>query len=517
MARPLVGFRLRQARRERGVTQAALAGAVGISPSYLNLIEHGKRDIGGALLIRLAEALGLAVAEMTGAEATRLVHDLGEIEADPLLQGLGVEPAGAAEIAGRHPGWARAVVKLHRSHRRAAQLAETLAERLAHDSALVQASHDLFTRITSVRSFAEILREHPDLDLERRARFTALIAEESGKLGAIAKAVFDRLSDFGEGGRPTTPAEEVDDLMADVGNFFPILEDAANALVCRIGTPSIDQACLTRWLEDRGVTMLASLDGAATLRSAWFDAPARTFCAPMGCPPQSIRFELARAAFALEAADVLAELAADPRLTSEEARRRATRALCGYGAAAMIMPYDAFRAAAEATRYDIDRLAAQFSAGIEQVCHRLVTLRRPGAEGVPFAFLRVDPAGNISKRFSLPDLRLPRSGGVCPLWAVYKATEARGAIVTQRIRLPDSRELLLVARSMTLPPAAFGAPGETYSVMLACDAAYADLFVYADSLSARFHTLRTGVNCHLCPREDCRQRAFPQVVTTGAA
>jgi predicted transcriptional regulator len=206
---------------------------------------------------------------------------------------------------------------------------------------------------------------------------------------------------------------------------------------------------------------------------------------------------------------------ADPRLTSEEARKRAARALCGYAAGALLMPYGAFRKAAEAARYDVDRLAGEFEVSIEQVCHRLVTLRRPGEEGIPFVFLRVDPAGNISKRFSLPTLRLPRYGGVCPLWAVYRALEERGAIATQRVRLPEGREFLFMARSLKRTPTTFGGRAETYSVMLGCDAAFAERFVYADSLSVRLPPLQTGVHCHLCPRDDCGQRAFPQVLATG--
>ena len=134
MERTPAGFRLRQTRRERGMTQAALAAAVGISPSYLNLIEQGKRRIAGALLRRLADALGLDMDEITGAETSRLVQDLTEITADPLLRDLAIDPGSAQEIVGRQPAWGRAVVRLHRSYRQASVVSETLADRLAHDS-----------------------------------------------------------------------------------------------------------------------------------------------------------------------------------------------------------------------------------------------------------------------------------------------------------------------------------------------------------------------------------------------
>jgi len=513
MARSPVGLRLRQSRRQRGITQAALARNVGISASYLNLIEHGKRDVAGALLRRLAEALDLDAGELSGAEAARLVHDLTEISTDPLLRNLKLDATAGQEIVGRQPEWGRAIVRLHRSYQRASTLTETLSDRLAHDATLLQASHELLTRMTSVRSFAEILSEHPDIEPERRDRYTALIAEESAKLGEIAKALFERLSDFGESGHPSTPAEEVDDFIIDRGNYFPELEQAAEALATRLsGADAPDEAALAEFLaRHHGVTVAVG-DGSlpAAAQRGTFDPETNTLRLPPGLPAPTRRFQLARLAFMLEAPAVVDALIIDPRLTSDAARERAAAALTSYGAGALVFPYAPFAEAARAARYDLDRLAARFGASLEQVCHRLVTLRRPGAEGIPFAMLRVDPAGNISKRFSLPTLRLPRYGGACPLWAVYRALQTPGTIVTQRVRLPDGRELVLVARTIGKPPRGYGEPGETFSVMLACDAVYAERLVYGDAVRGG-EALQTAVNCHLCPRQACPQRAHPPV------
>ncbi len=517
MERTPAGFRLRQTRRGRGITQAALAAEVGISPSYLNLIEQGKRRIAGALLRRIADALDLDMDEITGAETSRLVQDLTEITADPLLRDLSIDPAGAQEIVGRQPAWGRAVVRLHRSYRQASVLSETLSDRLAHDSDLLEASHELLTRITSIRSFSEILREHHDVAPAQRERFTGLIAEESGKLGDIAKAVFERLNEFGDSARPTTPAEEVDDFIIDRRSFFAELEDAAGALAAKMqadGVPS--EAAIAGWLvAEHGIRIESAEETAHALpgsRRGTFDADRAVLTLAAGLPPSTRRFELARLAFAVDQATPVARLVLDPRLTSDIARTRATEALYSYGAGALVLSYDAFLSAAETMRYDLERLAAHFGASMEQVCHRLVTLRRPDAEGIPFAFLRVDPAGNISKRLSLPTLRLPRYGGACPLWAIYRTPLAPGSLVTQRVRLPDGREFLFVARMVAKSPAGFGMPGETFSVMIACDAAYADRIVYGEALpGGSALTLEAGINCHLCPRESCAQRAFPQV------
>ncbi len=440
------------------------------------------------------------------------MHDLTEISTDPLLRGLQIDSAGAQEIVGRQPGWGRAVVRLHRSYRRAATLTEGLTDRLAHDATLLQASHELLTRITSVRSFAEIIKEHPDIEPERRERFTALIAEESGKLGDIAKALFERLSDFGESGRPTTPAEEVDDFIIDRGNYFPEMEEVAAGIAARMSAEAPDETALTDWLLRRhGVRVVpakAQFIGEGPGRRGAFDQEARVLSVPVGLPPATRRFQLARLVFALEERDLPARLAEDSRLTSETARTRAVGALHSYGAGALLFPYEAFLQAADEARYDLDFLAARFAASFEQVCHRLVTLRRGGAEGVPFAFLRVDPAGNISKRFSLPGLRLPRYGGACPLWAIYRAPQTAGTTVTQRVRLTDGREFLFVARAISKPPAAFGSPGELFSVMIACESIYAERLVYG---AGRDPIMETDVNCHLCPRPACPQRAHPQL------
>ncbi len=504
-------MRLRQRRRALGVTQAGLASRVGISASYLNLIEHGKREVGGSLLRRLAEALGTEVGALTGREEVVLVEELAEFVTDPVFGGLALEPADAQEIVARQPDWARAMIRLRRHYSAAARLAETLSQRLAHDATLVQASHELLTRLTTVRSFAEILREHEDVEPERRTRFIQQIAEEGARLGDVAKSVFERLSDFDESLRPSTPAEEVDDFLVGHAHHFPALEHAAEPFGERLRTTGSDyEGMLIERLVGRHGVRIGTIDDAAPWRPT-FDPVARELRLPIGLAAESRRFELARLVFALEHGDVISAFAEDPRLTTAAARERAREVLSNYGAGALLLPYEHFRSAAEAGRYDIERLCALFDASTEQVCHRLVTLRRPGAEGVPFAFLRVDPAGNISKRFGLPGLRLPRFGGVCPLWAVYRSFQSPGTILAQRVRLPDGREFLLVARAVLKPPRSFGAVSQTFSIMIACDAMDASSTVYGDAAAAT-PTLESGINCHLCPREHCAQRAFPQVL-----
>lgn len=506
-----------------GMTQAALAQRVGISGSYLNLIEHGKREVGGALLKRLAGALDLDRAALTGAEDTRLVQDLTGLSADPALRDLGLDPDGAQEIVGRQPSWGRALLRLHRSYRDASELVDALSDRLSEDAFLLQSSHELLTRITSVRSFAEILLEHRDLATDRRDRFTALLAEESRRLTTVAKSLFDHLNGLGATPRPTSPAEEVDDFLIDNRNHFPSLEDAAERLwrLVQAGGDTAESALVNRLAGRHGVRMRfgGGPDAAPGQRQqVRYDAESRLLHIDEALPPPTLRFELARVLFRLESPEVAEALVDDPHLTSDEARERARQALWSYAAAAMLFPYDEFLAAARDVRYDLEVLCRQFGGSIEQICHRLVALRRPGAEGVPFAFLRVDPAGNISKRFSLPGLRLPRQGGACPLWAVYRAFMTPQSIVAQKVQLPGGQEFLFIARTVSKQTAAYGVPAETYAVMIGCEALYADQVVYGDSFPARRPSLVTGVgvNCRLCPRADCRQRAHPPILPAAS-
>ena len=170
-----------------------------------------------------------------------------------------------------------------------------------------------------------------------------------------------------------------------------------------------------------------------------------------------------------------------------------------------------FLEAAEALRYDIGLLEQRFGVGFETVCHRLSTLQRPAARGVPFFFIRVDRAGNISKRQSATDFHFSRIGGTCPLWNVYEAFTVPGRILTQLAAMPDGRRYLWVARSVAREAGAYGAPGKTFSIGLGCDLRHADRLVYSRGLDLSNPEVATpiGAGCKVCERQDCPQRAFP--------
>ena len=520
MPASLIGPRVRERRRALGFTQAGLAARVGISASYLNLIEANKRGIGGALLQRIASELGLELGALDGAPERRLLADLAEVAGEPLLAELRLDPSSVDALAGSHAPWGKALVHLHRAVLDRDQAVNALSDRLSQDPFLGDAVHNMLTRVSAIRSSSEILETVADLDPARRDRFVAIIASESRRLADVAQALAAFFDTAHAGRRSITPVEEVDDFLFDRGNHFPGLELAAEALHAQVAADrhGCDESALAAWLERACAVKVSTARPAGDdLRAgATYDEGARVLSIDDRLAPGSRRFLVAR--FAAERFEggrpVDAELAGTALLTSEASRRRAQRVLASYLASAALLPYEAFRSAAIALRYDVEALAQRFDASFEQVCHRLVTLRRPGAEGVPFGFMRVDAAGYLTKRFAIPHLPLPRHGNACPLWASYGAFQSPGTIVRQLAAFPAGHRFLFVARTVEKSRPAYGMPRRLLSVMLACDALHADQTVYADGLdvSSSAPAIPVGPNCRVCTRAGCAYREEDPII-----
>src|SRR5574337_411226 len=181
--RSLIGPTLRERRRALGITQSQLAADAGISASYLNLIESDKRNIGGALLKRLADALGLALDELDGAAERRLQDDLGELAAEPLLAELRLDAAATHALASQHRNWAHALVRLHRAWRDRGRAVSALSDRLNQDPFLAGAVHSMLTQVAAIRSASEIVETVGDLEPAQRQQFVAIVGNESAQIG----------------------------------------------------------------------------------------------------------------------------------------------------------------------------------------------------------------------------------------------------------------------------------------------------------------------------------------------
>lgn len=313
-------------------------------------------------------------------------------------------------------------------------------------------------------------------------------------------------------GAPRMPFEQVRDFFYAYHNHIEPLDEAAERLYIEANlAPHTIREGVATWLRlKHGVTILIAEDDRAQRR---YDPHSRTLHVAAQLGPSQQAFQIATQLAFLELGDTIDALTDNPILAGEEARRLARIGLANYFAGALILPYGPFLAAAEAEAYDIEKLERRFGVGFESICHRLSTLQRAEARGVPFFFIRVDRAGNISKRQSATDFHFSRVGGTCPLWNVYEAFAQPGKVLRQVAQMPDGRTYLWVARTVGSGNAAYKVPGKSFAVALGCDIRHASRLVYARGLDLHDPALATpiGAGCKICERPNCLQRAFPTI------
>ena len=446
-----LGPKLRTLRRREGLTQTQLAERLGISPSYLNLIEHNRRPLPAPLLIKLAELLHLDLKQFSSDADARAIADLLEIFGDPVFEPHDLAAAEVRELAASAPQVGKAVVTLYRAYRGAREALETLTAKLSE-----------------------------------------------GEVSALG---------------PRLPTEEVSDLVQRNMNHFPELEDGAARLWREAGLDAASlQDDLAAWLlREHGVRVQVERAGAMQGALRRYDPERKVLALSEVLRRGSRNFQLAFQAGLLTQGAALDRYTRDPGLSSPDSRALARVALANYFAAAVLMPYDAFLEAARMERYDMELLGHRFRASFEQVAHRLTTLRRPGAEGVPFHMVRIDIAGNISKHFSASGLRFARFSGACPRWNVFAAFLTPGMIQTQLSQMPDGTRYFWVARTVRKEGGGHHAPRTVHALALGCEVSHAKKLVYADGvdLATREAVVPIGLTCRLCERIDCEQRAFP--------
>lgn len=523
MDRLPVGFRIRAERKSLGLTQAELAKRLDISPSYLNLIEAGKRHIGGALLRKIAALLEVETDALTGRAERRMISGLREVALEPLVRHIALSPDLAPDLVGRHPAWARALLTFYRAWRDQTAIANALSDRLNEDPVLGNAIHQMLSHVTAIRSSLEILDDVPELDEVNRRRFHHIISEESQRLSETVPLLAGLFDQSATAFQAATPADEVDDFMVQHDAWFPVLEQAGGDIhrkVLRHG--GTGETALGGYLRAKHATTVTRLYAERAEPGRFrnltrYDPEARQITFLAHAPRPTRRFQLARQIASVEAAAAIEPLVDDPLLTSDAARDRARRALSSYVAGVVVFPYDVFLQAVAECRYDIAVLCQRFEASYEQVCHRLVTLRDPDRPGVPFAFLRADPAGFMTKRFPLPGLPMLRGAHACPLWAIFSSYQAPNRTIRRVVEFPNRARYLMIARAVINPPASFHDAPFLQSIMLICDARHAHGTVYGDGLDLSSSQAATpvGPSCRMCPRSDCRFRNEDQIIETG--
>jgi predicted transcriptional regulator/transcriptional regulator with XRE-family HTH domain len=450
-----LGARFKRLRRDLGLTQTRMAEDLGLSPSYLNLLERNQRPVTAQVLLRLAEAYDLDLKTLATDPESAGASGLTEVFSDQMFLDLGVARHEIAEVAESSPGVSEAIVRLYRAY---------LDQRSLTD------------------------------------------------LGAIGRPE--------EGAAPSArivPSDWVRDFIQAQKNYFPELEDAAEELLAGLKIEPQDFAVAAR-------ERLSSRHGV------------QVRVAPRDVLPESVRrydhhrkrlflsevltgagraFALAYQLAILEYGPLLDAMADRAGPPDKPTRGLVKVSLVNYLAAALLMPYGAFHEAAERTAYDIELVRARFGVSFEQACHRLTTLSRPGARGVPFFMLRVDSAGNISKRFAGATFPFSRFGGTCPRWNIHSSFRTPSRVVTQIVETPDGQRHFTFSRTVSRVATPHAGDDSELAVGMGCELKFAERLVYSRGIDLRDPVATAiGPACRICERPACPQRAAEPINRT---
>ena len=447
----IIGQRLKVLRQSLGLTQGQMAAELGVSASYITLIEADQRPASAKLLLRLAEVYDLNISELAPSSNAQLTSDFEAALKDPALEAGHLPRAEIEAVLQASPRIAAALVRLH--ERFTQSTLQSDANPLT-DRAKVEALDDASRPVDAVRNWLYDNRNYLD-DLDHHAE---TMAEELGLQRAVLHVdLTGRLADHG--------------------------------IRVRVLPSNVMGEQLRRFDPHRRELMLSELLGEA-----------------------SRRFQIGVLLARLEQEAAMARTLERSGLTDPSALSLARITLANYFAAALLMPYRRFLAACESLRYDVELISHRFGTSYEQTAHRMSTLQRADARGIPFFFVRVDRAGNISKRFSAGRFAISRFGGTCPLWNIHAAFESHDQVQTQIIRMPEGASYFSFARTVTRAGGSHAAPAPRFAIGLGCDVAYAPRLIYADGIDlTRTKPVDIGLNCYLCERANCASRAHAPI------
>jgi len=446
-----IGPKIKAFRRQLGLQANTLAEQIGISPSYLNLIESGKRKIDGDLVLKVCKELKIELSDLTSKTNLNLENNISELLSDDLFEDLDIVGPEVKDLVNTNPKIAKALIKLGDNFK--------------------QKDHEIVNKVENI----------------------------SGKIIDGRKASF--------------PGEVVADFLQENKNYFPKLEFFADKIFDKV-----KQNNRTRYI------------ALCNFLKSEYDITVKDVIPEEGKPFSKIYNKktkelllsdyLSLETKKLHAAAQMAQEGAVIEINgyletfkfpSEEARKLTKVALLNYCGAAILMPYKLFHKECKNLKYDLELLQNTFATSFEQVAHRVTCLQDPELPGIPFHFLRVDVAGNISKRFSLSGIEIPRYGGACPRWNVYSAFSRPGVIQAAVSKMVNGEKYVCIARTVEKGVGRYGQKKSMLSIGLGCEAKYAREFVYTENLDLndKKSELPIGVSCRTCDRLDCSQRAFP--------
>jgi predicted transcriptional regulator/DNA-binding XRE family transcriptional regulator len=440
-----------------------------------------------------------------GPSLRRLRRDLGLTQAD-MAADLDVSASYIALLERNHrPLSAELLLRLARTYK--IDMTALTPEGAADDTARLQA-------VLRDPMFADI--DLPSLEAADAATNYPGITEALLRLYTAYREEHLALADRRADGEGDGSAVDVSDPVAESRRFlearrnsFPVLDEAAERLAQRVA--AFDS--LAGYFKDRHNLRVRRLPPEVMVGSTRrLDRHRRELLLSDELDNASQTFQLALQLAYLELDADLDLVMGQASFATDSGERLTRRALASYAAAALLMPYTAFARAVEARRYDLEALSRQFGASFEQVAHRLTTLQKPGQERVPFFFIRVDEAGNVSKRLDGAGFPFARHGGGCPLWNVHQAFRTPRQIVTQWLELPDGHRFFSVARTVTAGGGGYGKPRIERAIALGCAEEHAQRLVYADGHpGGAASATPIGVTCRICHRTDCTARSAPPI------
>ena len=446
-----IGPKIKAFRRKIGIQANKLAVELGISPSYLNLIEKGKRKIDGDLLLKVCDKLKIDLSDLNTKSDANLANNIYEILDDKLFEDLDILSPEVKDLVNTNPKIGKALIRL--------------------GDILKKKDHELINKIEKL----------------------------SGKI------VDNRKNSF--------PGEVISDFLQENKNYFPKLEEFANKIF-----EKVQKNNRTRYLSlcdylksEYAIEVKDVIPDEGKPFSKIYNKNKKELSLSDYNSLETKKLYAASQLAQEGAIEIIEEYLQNFHFPSEESKKLTKVALLNYCGAAILMPYELFHTECKKLKYDLELLQNTFATSFEQVTHRVTCLQDPKLPGIPFHMLRVDMAGNISKRFSLSGIDIPRYGGACPRWNVYSAFSRPGVIQAAVSKMTNGEKYVCIAKTVEKGVGRYGQKKSILSIGLGCEAKYAKEFIYTENLDLndKKSELPIGVSCRTCDRLDCSQRAFP--------
>ncbi len=446
------GYLIKRLRQEKKITQKQLSKEIGISVAYLNLIENNKRTVTGKIIKEISKVCNTDLSEFTTDYHKKLNLDLKKIFSDSIFENHEVKTTGMRDLFLYSPSLGDAVRTLYEKYSQKSKDVAKLSEQI--------------------------------IEIKQEISGSSSVEQNS--------------------------ADIISDMLQKNRNYFADLEKVADLQQTYIDLSlGSRMRSLVEYLQKKFNIRVDFLDnGFQENFVKKYDAEKKVLKISNTLSRESKEFLISHQIGLLAAKEIIEAQLKKENILHNNTLALGRTVLANYFASCLIMPYDKFWKLAEDVKYDIDILSNRFDASFEQIAHRLTTLQKKNKEGIPFHFMRVDIAGNVSKKFSISGLKIPRYSVACPRWNVYTAFLNPGKIKFQLSKMLDGQTFFCLARTVSKRIGNFSSPETFFSIGLGFDIKFAEKCVYSKNFDLH-KAIPTGISCRTCERKNCRQRAFP--------